>query len=146
MNYTIDFIFHIKDGEKMDNQSLKIAKEILDYLEEDENETKNENVECAVEIVKRKEKMLTKDKFVEIRKTFHLSQNLFAKLIGIGVASIRRYELGELSPASTQLVIYTLLKNEPRLIKYFWDINCNNFTDKERKKVSIALSHYIMEV
>lgn len=79
----------------------------------------------------------------EIRKGYDLSQYLFAKLLNMGIATIKRYELGTSSPDTTQIGIYKLLKSNPKSIMQFFEQNKSNFEPDELKTVEKKLESFI---
>jgi putative zinc finger/helix-turn-helix YgiT family protein len=81
----------------------------------------------------------------EIRKTFDLPQSLFAKLLNMGIATIKRYELGTSSPDSTQIGIYKLLKNNPKAIKQFFEQNQARFEPDELRTVREKLKPFLTD-
>lgn len=80
-----------------------------------------------------------------IRTTFDLSQALFAKLLNMGIASIKRYELGTSSPDSTQIGIYKLLRNNPKAIQQFFNQNKENFEPDELRVVEKKLAPFLSQ-
>lgn len=85
------------------------------------------------------------DKLKELRNSFDLPQTLFAKLLNIGVASIKRYETGASAPDSAQISIYKMLKNDTKSIKQFFEHNKHKFTTEEFKIVYEKLAPFFEE-
>jgi putative zinc finger/helix-turn-helix YgiT family protein len=80
----------------------------------------------------------------EIRLSFNnVSQVLFAKLLNMGSATVKRYETGAVSPNSSQLGIYKMLKNDPKSIKNLFDQNKGNFTPDELKIVEEKIAPFM---
>ena len=50
----------------------------------------------------------------DIRKATGLSKNVFAKRIGIGVATLRNWEQGRREPTGPAKALLTALKNDPK--------------------------------
>lgn len=81
----------------------------------------------------------------EIRANFDLSQAVFAKLLNMGIASVKRYELGTSSPDSTQIGIYKLLRNNPKAIQQFFNQNKEKFDSDELKVVEKKLAPFLSQ-
>lgn len=67
----------------------------------------------------------------DVRRKLQLSQRPFAKIVGIGIASVTKYERGTATPEKTPLLIYKLLQTDPHLIKTMWEINAYKLTQNE---------------
>jgi len=85
------------------------------------------------------------EKLKELRNSFDLPQTLFAKLLNIGIASVKRYETGVSAPDSAQISIYKMLKNDPQSIKQFYEQNKYKFTTEELKIIKEKLASYFEE-
>lgn len=81
----------------------------------------------------------------DIRRSFNLSQALFAKLLNMGIATVKRYELGKTAPDLTQLGIYKMLKENPTSIKQFYDIAKESLTIDESNNLKEKLEPYLLE-
>lgn len=86
---------------------------------------------------------ITPEMLKETRTTFNISQALFAKLLNMGIATIKRYELGTSSPDSTQIGIYKLLKSNPKAVQQFLYQNKPNFESDELKLVQERLAPFL---
>jgi putative zinc finger/helix-turn-helix YgiT family protein len=78
-----------------------------------------------------------------IRHTYNLPQSLFAKLVNLGSATIKRYELGTSAPDSAQLGVYKLLSKDPHKIHQFFEQNKGNFDDSELVIVQGKLAPFL---
>lgn len=70
-----------------------------------------------------------------------LGQRAFAKLLGIGSASVIRHETGEI-PSEKHLEIYRKLKDNPKLIFEHYKENSSKLTKRELKKVDQILASW----
>lgn len=73
----------------------------------------------------------------------NISQVLFAKLLNMGSATVKRYETGAVSPNASLLGLYKMLKNDPKSIKKLFDQNKVNFTPDERRIVEEKLAPFM---
>lgn len=69
----------------------------------------------------------------KIRYDLWLSQRAFAKIVGIGVASVTKYETGKAEPEKTPLMIYKLLQDDPDLIIKMYKINKHKLNESEAR-------------
>ncbi len=76
---------------------------------------------------------MTGDECRNIRYKLKLSQRVFAKIVGIGISSVIKYETGKAVPEKTPRMIYELLKDDPKLVIKMWKINEHKLTDNERE-------------
>lgn len=83
------------------------------------------------------------NEFKKIRHQFGITQKMFAKLTGIGIASVLRYELGQAEPATTQITMYKMLKVTPSIITTLWAVNGSSLTEAERRKARERLSEFL---
>lgn len=74
-----------------------------------------------------------------IRKKTGLTQSLFAKVLNMGEATIKRYETGTSLPDGTQLSVLKMLQNDPNVILRFYDENKMNLSLNEQKILSNKL-------
>lgn len=81
----------------------------------------------------------------EVRKTYGLTQDLFAKLLNIGIATIKRYETGKSAPIQLQAALYKELKKNPERIKHYFMLNKGAFNSEELETVEQRLALYISE-
>jgi putative zinc finger/helix-turn-helix YgiT family protein len=79
---------------------------------------------------------ITKEEIVDLRKTFNLSIELFAKIIGCAKKTLINYEKGKSIPNDSYLIILKSLKSKPETIKTIIDANKEQFTEKEYNKIN----------
>jgi DNA-binding transcriptional regulator YiaG len=80
----------------------------------------------------------------DVRLSFNnISQALFAKLLNMGIATVKRYETGAVSPNNSLLGIYKMLKNDPKSVKNLFEQNKGNFTPDELKIVEEKLAPFM---
>lgn len=65
----------------------------------------------------------------------------FAKVLGIGSASVSRHEAGEL-PSEKHIDIYRELNNDPRQILVYYEQNKNSLSPREQKKTEDTLRNW----
>lgn len=76
----------------------------------------------------------------KIRKDLNLSQTLFAKLISVGEATIKRYESKKTTPGKAVLKIYKDLEKDPSIAVSLYEKNKANLNSNERTKIELELS------
>lgn len=72
----------------------------------------------------------------EARKNTGLTQDLYAKALNMGIATVKRYEVGTSVPSKTQIGIIKMLINDPSLINKFIEENKDSFTDEDILKLN----------
>jgi putative zinc finger/helix-turn-helix YgiT family protein len=89
-----------------------------------DEELEEENVKKVYDIYREKHGILSSEEIKSIRESYGLSQRAFAKLIGIGEASIARYEKGALPEKSLSNMIMLLKdpKNMERILEKNGDV------------------------
>lgn len=70
------------------------------------------------------------------RKSTGLTQDLYAKALNMGIATVKRYEVGTSVPSKTQIGIIKMLIKDPLLINKFIEENKDNFTDEDILKLN----------
>lgn len=75
----------------------------------------------------------TSEDIKKIRKSTGLTQTLFAKILNMGEATIKRYEAGTSLPDGTQLGILKMLQKNPGLILKFYEENKSSFSQQEQE-------------
>lgn len=71
----------------------------------------------------------------EVRHSFGFTQQVFAKILNWGVASIKRYETGVSIPDLTHIGIYKQLRNQPSSIRNFYGQTKGRFSEEERRMI-----------
>ncbi len=84
---------------------------------------------------------IPKEKIIELRHSFKLSQSLFSKIIGCAKKTLISYEQGRSIPNDNYLILLKSLMKEPFIIKTLVDSNRNSFTDKEYQKIITSSSN-----
>ncbi|AXH99829.1 DUF4065 domain-containing protein [Sporosarcina sp. PTS2304] len=82
----------------------------------------------------------TPEDIKKIRKSTGLTQTLFAKVINMGEATIKRYEAGTSLPDGTQLGILKMLQKNPGVILEFYEENKKTFSPHDREIISEKLN------
>lgn len=86
---------------------------------------------------------IEKEKIINFRKKYHLSQELFSKIIGCAKKTLISYEKGLSIPNDNYLIILkTLIENEDT-IRPLIEANKENFNDKEYSKIEKNIYPYI---
>lgn len=78
---------------------------------------------------------IPKEKIIELRNKYNLSQELFSKIIGCAKKTLISYEKGESIPNDNYIIIINSLLAKPETIKTLIDANKNQFSDKEYTKI-----------
>jgi putative zinc finger/helix-turn-helix YgiT family protein len=73
-----------------------------------------------------------------------LGSRPFAKILGMGTASVTRHEAGDL-PSEKSLEIYRKLQKDPQLILEYFNQNKHTLTPRELKKVEEVLHNWEVE-
>ncbi|OMF28679.1 hypothetical protein BK133_18685 [Paenibacillus sp. FSL H8-0548] len=71
----------------------------------------------------------------KIRLYFGFTQPVFAKILNIGLSTLKRYERGGSSPDVTQMGIFKLLKYAPENMLKFYETNLLNLLPSEKEIV-----------
>lgn len=95
-----------------------------------DEELEEENIQRVYDIYRKKHGILSPKEIKNIRESYGLSQRAFAKLLGIGEASIARYETGALPEKSLSNMIM-LLKN-PKNMEKLLEKNEEALTPREK--------------
>lgn len=83
-----------------------------------------------------KEVGIDKEKIIELRKRYDLSQELFSKVIGCAKKTLISYEKGKSIPNDSYLIVLKSLMAKPDAIVTIINANKEQFTDKEFEKIS----------
>lgn len=82
---------------------------------------------------------LPKEKVVELRKKYNLSQELFAKIIGCAKKTLVSYELGKSIPNDIYLITLKTLYENPETLLIIINSNKERFSEKEYLKITKEL-------
>ena len=105
-----------------------------------------DNQASEIAISKYNEKYgITKDKIIELRKKYNLSQELFSKVIGCAKKTLISYEKGKSIPNDSYLIILKCLNSNPNLIKNIINANKDQFTEKEFIKINSKVDRNFLE-
>jgi uncharacterized phage-associated protein len=77
--------------------------------------------------------LLNPDEIVGIRKSWGFNQDLFARLLGIGVASLRRYEKGAVQPPGYDALLRSAVK--PQFLLEMAERNGDRLTPVEKETI-----------
>ena len=67
-----------------------------------------------------------KEDVQQVRQTFHLSQNTFAKFMGVSVGTIRNWEQGRRHPTGAARVLLRIAIRRPQLFAEAVDEECRD--------------------
>lgn len=90
-----------------------------------------------------KEYGITKEDIINLRTKFHLSLDLFAKIIGCAKKTLISYEKGKSIPNDSYLIILRSLISKPETIKIIIDANKEQFTEKEFNKINERIIEFV---
>ena len=79
---------------------------------------------------------ISKEKIINLRKKFNLSQDLFSKIIGCAKKTLISYEKGKSIPNDSYLIILKSLLAKPEMIVTIIEVNKDQFTEKEFNKIN----------
>lgn len=80
------------------------------------------------------------EEIINLRKSYHLSQASFAKIIGCAKKTLISYEKGTSIPNDNYLIVLKTLVNEPDTIQSFIEANKSQFNEKEYQTITKKLS------
>jgi len=95
-----------------------------------DEELEEENIQRVYDIYRKKHGILSPEEVRNIRESYGLSQRAFAKLLGIGEASIARYETGALPEKSLSNMI--MLLKDPKNMEKLLEKNEEALTPREK--------------
>ncbi|MEQ2130104.1 type II toxin-antitoxin system MqsA family antitoxin [Caldanaerobacter subterraneus KAk] len=95
-----------------------------------DEELEEENIQRVYDIYRKKHGILSPEEIKGIRESYGLSQRAFAKLLGIGEASIARYETGALPEKSLSNMI--MLLKDPKNMEKLLEKNEEVLTPREK--------------
>lgn len=82
---------------------------------------------------------ISKEKIIELRNKYNLSQELFAKIIGCAKKTLISYEKGTSIPNDNYIIILNSLLDNPYIIINLIESNKGQFTEKEYLKLQDRL-------
>jgi putative zinc finger/helix-turn-helix YgiT family protein len=92
-----------------------------------------ENIKRAYDVYRERHGILSPEEIKNIRESYGLSQRAFAKLLGIGEASIARYETGALPEKSLSNMI--MLLKDPKNMEKLLEKNEKALTPREKMRL-----------
>ncbi|KHO61872.1 XRE family transcriptional regulator [Thermoanaerobacter sp. YS13] len=98
-----------------------------------DEELEEENIQRVYDIYRKKHGILSPEEIKGIRESYGLSQRAFAKLLGIGEASIARYETGALPEKSLSNMI--MLLKDPKNMKKLLEKNEDALSQREKARL-----------
>lgn len=112
-----DFRFDIETGKKVSDNTLD-----------------NIAIQKAFKMYREKYNVLSKDDIKHIRKLYDISQRDFATLTGIGVATIARYETGQI-PTNSNNELIKSVRDDFRVAQELFNQNGAQLSSKVQKKL-----------
>ncbi|ADD03324.1 transcriptional regulator, XRE family [Thermoanaerobacter italicus Ab9] len=98
-----------------------------------DEELEEENIQRVYDIYRKKHGILSPEEIKRIRESYGLSQRAFAKLLGIGEASIARYETGALPEKSLSNMI--MLLKDPKNMQKLLEKNEDVLSQREKARL-----------
>ncbi|MDK2814582.1 MAG: hypothetical protein PWP18_495 [Thermoanaerobacter sp.] len=98
-----------------------------------DEELEEENIHKVYDIYRKKHGILSPEEIKSIRESYGLSQRAFAKLLGIGEASIARYETGALPEKSLSNMI--MLLKDPKNMEKLLEKNEDVLSQREKARL-----------
>jgi len=98
----------------------------------------NEAIKMALEQYRLNNNIVSYEDIVNFRKKYNLSQRALAKLLGIGSATVARYEKGALPTESLSNLLKEIMNDDGSFVSLF-EKNKGNLSDDEEKKVESVL-------
>jgi putative zinc finger/helix-turn-helix YgiT family protein len=95
------------------------------------DEAYDDLLEKAAAEYRRRHGLLNPDEIVRIRKSWGFNQDLFARLLGIGVASLRRYEKGAVQPPGYDALLRSAVN--PQFLLEMAERNGDRLTPVEKE-------------
>jgi len=99
-------------AKKVTRKNSRLADDIRESLREAGDYFSGKKTKAIVHRVSPKETDAR-----EARLTLGLSQNEFAALIGTGVGTVRKWELGTRRPSGAARALISIIKNEPKAVR-----------------------------
>lgn len=86
---------------------------------------------------------IEKEKIINLRKQYQLSQAQFAKIIGCAKKTLISYEKGTAAPNENYVILINTLLLKPDIIKTLIEANKRQFTDMEYQKIQQKVSNFV---
>lgn len=98
----------------------------------------NEAINMAFERYRANNNIVGYKDIVDFRKKYNLSQRALARLLGIGSATVARYEKGALPTESLSNLLKEIMNDDGSFVGFF-EKNKSNLSDDDKKKVESVL-------
>lgn len=140
--YTKEYehIYHFKDKEVKFTTERRFCKKCNNLVYDAKLD--NEAGQKAIEVYNQKYG-IPKEKIIELRNKYNLSQELFSKIIGCAKKTLISYEKGTSIPNDNYIIIINSLIDRPETIETLIKANRQHFTDKEYLKIQNKISLYL---
>jgi len=124
---------------KVENETVSIDKMFYKckecgYDEIEDKENQIDELELAYREYRRKHGLLQPEEIVALRERYGLSQESFAKLLGISIDTLKRYEDGGLQDKAHNNLMLLLLEDPDNMLTII-SKNMNSLTDEEKEKI-----------
>lgn len=101
-----------------------------------------QNFKRAYDLYRKRHNLVTSREIKAIRETYGLSQRSFARFLRWGVVTIHRYEAGAIQDiAHNQTLV--LIKDNAQNARKIFELNRNNLSDRESRKVEERITRLI---
>lgn len=127
--------FEVKDEKITATIKIRICKICGEEVWDEELEKQNEKI--VYSMYRKKKGLLQPEEIKLIREKYHLSQALFARLLGFGEKTITRYERGALQDMAHDILIR--LMDEEKNIKTAYEAHKTLFNEKEQQALDKIL-------
>ncbi|HPO27237.1 MAG TPA: type II toxin-antitoxin system MqsA family antitoxin, partial [Petrotogaceae bacterium] len=104
----------------------------------------SENMEKGLQLYRKKHDLVSPLEIKEVRKLYDISQSLFSKILGIGEATIRRYETGMIPSKINSDTIKQA--RSPKAFMNFVEQNKENISPEDYEKVSAAVKNLLSDM
>ena len=140
--YTKDHehIYNIKDKEIRFFSKRRFCSKCNNLVYD--SELDNEAGQKAIEIYN-KNYGIPKEKIIELRNKYNLSQALFSKIIGCAKKTLISYEKGTAVPNDNYIIIINSLLAKPSTIVTLIEANKQQFSEKEYQKIQNKITPFL---
>lgn len=110
-----------------------------------DRELDNEAINLAFEEYRSRNNIVDSNEIVDFRKKYDLSQRALAKLLGIGSATVARYEKGALPTDGLSNLLKQLSSDSSSFVAFF-NRNKGNLSKDDEQKVTLVLKDMEQEI